>query len=243
MAVNIIDVNTVFGLWPRRPVDISIDSLFGLMKRHGVSRACSVSARGIFYDATMGNDETHSVSARHPEILPAATLNFAAYLGWEDEMRLRLDQGFRVFRFFPSVQEWSICGKAFRRFVDEISDYPSTLLVVPAAEGMLNIADILGGVPNPVIITSFRYTHLSEAIEAMLAHTNLYVETHQINSPDFLHVLADHVGLDRVIYGSNAPLSYMGSALLPILNSEITEAQKQAVLGGNLEHLLEANAQ
>ncbi len=59
-----------------------------------------------------------------------------------------------------------------------------------------------------------------------------------INSPDFLDVLECEVGLDRVIYGSNAPLSYMAASLKQITHSELNQSGKEKVLWQNLDGVL-----
>ena len=46
----IVDVLTQFGVWPRRNIDISSSMLLKLMGNNGVEKACTISARGIFYD-------------------------------------------------------------------------------------------------------------------------------------------------------------------------------------------------
>ena len=50
MTATIIDVNTLFGFWPKRKADISLDTLLRLMEEKGISKAFTLSSRGIFYD-------------------------------------------------------------------------------------------------------------------------------------------------------------------------------------------------
>ena len=233
----IIDVLTQFGIWPRRNVDISSSILLELMKNNGVDRACTISARGIFYDYSAGNDETLKLCKEDNSFIPVATINPAAYFGCYNEARKCIDQGFKLFRFFPTIQEWSIDGLVFGKIADILSETDAGLLI-PASEGFSKIVSILGGMKNPVIITSFRYSHLGEAIEAIRKYPNVYIETHMINSPDYLDVLKEEVGLDKVIYGSNSPLSYMAASLKQITKSDLSETMKGKVLGKNLEGLL-----
>ena len=111
-------------------------------------------------------------------------------------------------------------------------------VLIPASEGFSAIAKSMGGAKNPVIVTSFRYSELGEAIEAMRRCANIYIESHMINSPDFLDVLQNEVGLRKVIFGSNAPLSYMTGALKQIEHSHISSTDKEMVLGRNLGAIL-----
>ena len=233
----IIDVLTQFGVWPRRTIDISSSTLGRLMDDNGVDKACTISARGIFYDFIAGNTETLALCGGDNRFIPVATLNPSVYLGCYDEAKNCIDRGFKIFRFFPSIQEWSIDGLVFGKIMDILSE-TNAVLMVPASEGFRKIVNILGGVNNPVIITFFRYSHLGEAIEAIRKYPNIYIETHMINSPDYLDVLEKEVGLDKVIYGSNAPLSYMAASMKQITHSELSEAGKEKVLGQNLEEIL-----
>ena len=162
----IIDALTLFGVWPRRNIDISSSILLKLMKNNGVDKACTVSARGIFYDFSAGNDETLKLCKENNSFIPVATLNPSVYLGCYDETKKCLDRGFKLFRFFPTIQEWSIDGLVFGKIV-EILLGTNAVLMVPASEGFSKIVNILGGMKNPVIVTSFRYSHLGEAIEAI----------------------------------------------------------------------------
>lgn len=237
--MEIVDVNTLFGTWPRANRDVSLNTLLNLMSRHNVVETCSLSARGIFYDFHEGNDETLAACKAHPSIIPVATLNFAVYLGWREEVKQRLEEGFKLFRFFPSIQEWSITGLAFGKFLEFIADYPDTMLLLPASEGITSIAHVTKSLPNTVIITSPRYTNLAETIEALHSNQNLLIDTHMINSPDFLEIFRDYVGINRLLFGSNAPLSYFLSALLPITKADIPDDERAAILGENFRRLLE----
>ena len=233
----IIDAMTIFGIWPRKNADISLEKLLSTMERYSVDKACTLSARGLFYDFSSGNDETIRVCSTEKKLIPVATMNPAAYIGCYDEVNKRIEQGFKMFRFDPTLQEWKISGLVFGKLL-RLIEKSEAVIMLPATEGIVNIAKILGGMKNPVIMTSFRYCELGEAIEAMKTYKNIYVETHIINSPDFLEVLKHESLLDRVIYGSNSPLSYMSGAILPVEKSGISGDEKKAVLGGNLARIL-----
>ena len=46
-------------------------------------------------------------------------------------------------------------------------------------------------------------------------------------------------GADRLIYGSGYPTAAMGGALLTVLHAEIDASERDAIMGGNLNRLLE----
>jgi uncharacterized protein len=236
-VIMVIDVNTFFGFWPKRDVDISVETLLKMLQDYQVDKACTLSTRGIYDDFKEGNDETLKICKMHKQLIPIATVNPAAYLGCYEEIRIRAEQGFKMFRFFPPTQEWNINGLVFRKVLDCLSQFPMPILL-PASEGISNIFKVTEGMNNPIIITSFRYALLGEAIEAMRNNPNIFIETHMINSPDFLEVLKDEVGLEQIVFGSEAPLVYISSALEQVKRASISDDDKQKILGGNLKRIL-----
>ena len=82
------------------------------------------------------------------------------------------------------------------------------------------------------------YAGLAEAIVVMQERPNVYVETHLINSPNWVELLKAEVGIERLIFGSNAPLAYVSAATAQIEFAAVSEAEKALIFGGNLRHLL-----
>ena len=96
----------------------------------------------------------------------------------------------------------------------------------------------IGGISNPVIVESFRYAALAEALVVMQEVPNVYVETHLINSPNWVELLKAEVGSERIVYGSNAPLSYVSAATAQIEYAQVAKADKALMFGGNLRNIL-----
>lgn len=236
---GIVDSNTLFGFWPKRKADISLDRLLRLIDENGISRACTLSAEGIFYDFIAGNTQTLDACRRHPQLIPVATVNPNRWLGCLEEAQRLLDTGVRLFRFFPQYQEWHISEAPFRKLLDDVLAPGGAVLMLPAVMGISNIGSLARTVDNAIIIEGFRYDKLAEAIVIMDEIGNVYMETHIINSPNFVELLKSEVGVDRLVFGSYAPLTYMGAALAPIQKADVSEADKTRILGNNLLRILE----
>jgi hypothetical protein len=238
MDREIIDVSTIFGFWPKRKADIALNTLLHLLDEHQVSRACTLSAEGVFYDFVQGNRETLDAAQAHPQLIPVGTVNPCRWLGCLDEARWLLDQGIRLFRFFPQYQEWHIGQAPFRKLLREVLAPAGVALMIPAEMGFTAIGNMAADIPNPVIVESFRYASLAEALVVMQEVPNVFVETHMINSPNWVELLKAEVGVERIIYGSNAPLSYMAAATAQIEYAQVSETDKALIFGGNLRRLL-----
>jgi predicted TIM-barrel fold metal-dependent hydrolase len=238
MPTGYFDVSTLFGVWPKRAADIALPTLLRRLREHHIARACTLSAAGIFYDFVEGNAETLAAAATHPELVPVGTVNPCRWLGCLDEARRLIDQGVKLFRFFPQYQEWHIGQAPFRKLLREVLAPAGVALMLPAEEGFTAIGDMAAGLPNAVIVESFKYAFLSEAIVVMQEQPNVYVETHLINSPNWAELLKAEVGVGRLIFGSNAPLAYVSAAIAQIEYAPVSEAEKALIFGGNLSRLL-----
>jgi predicted TIM-barrel fold metal-dependent hydrolase len=238
MPHDIVDVSTIFGFWPKRKADISLDTLLRLLAEKGIGRACTLSARGVFYDSAEGNGETLAAAAAHPHLVPVATVNPCRWIGCLDEARRMIAEGIKLFRFFPQFQEWSIAQAPFRKLLREVLAPSGVALMIPAEMGFTAIGEMAAGVSNPVIVESFRYASLAEAIVVMQEVPNVFIESHLINSPNWVEVLKSEVGVDRIIFGSNAPLSYISAATAQIDNAQVSEQEKALMYASNLQRVL-----
>ena len=239
--MKIIDSNTLFGFWPKRNLDASAETLLERMKESSISRALSVSTRGILYDFREGNDETRiTCSESNQRLIPVATINPSRYFGVSEEVDRIIEMGFRIVRFFPEPQEWKISQRHFTKLLEKVSE-TRLIVMLPSTEGVTTIANTIAGIDNKVIIETIRaYPNLAELIIVLQENPNLYVETHLINSTDFIEVLISEVGQNRIIFGSGAPIHSFGSAILPVTNANTSAEAKEKILSGNILDLIEA---
>ena len=234
------DINTVFGFWPKRNIDASWGSLLGRMKKAGVDRAFACSLQGFLYDFKEGNDLTMATCRKSDGcLIPMATINPQRHFGVIEEVDRIVEMGFKIVRFFPTEQEWSVGQRHFTRLLEKLADAKLTLMI-PSTEGITNIASVTRQMPNPIIVETIRaYVHLAELIANAQDNPNLYIETHLIGSDGFIEVLAGEVGAERLIFGSGAPLHCFNSAILPIANADISAEAKEMIFSKNIARLLE----
>lgn len=233
--MSIIDANTLFGFWPYRQVDLSPEHLLAGMDRHGVARAATLSARGILYDATAGNDETLALCQREPRFLPVGTVDPRRPGNYGEEIARRAREGFRLFHLFPEHQAWQADQPAARRLLAAL-DAAGMAVMLSGPPGI--VAGACRGLSVPVILAGAHTYTLSDVQVALEECPNLYLETRLLHGPDVLAGLVRQFGAERLIYGSGAPLLYMASSLGLVQHAAITEAERTAILGGNLARLL-----
>jgi hypothetical protein len=237
---SILDADTFFGAWPIRRADLSLNRLMETLRQHKVRRALTLSTTGIFYDYRRGNEETVAACKQASDLLfPTATLDPRAGVGFEDEIAKRLQQNIRIFRFFPQYQQWPLDFLPFRQILQELAGQKAVVMVATPRLG--DISTLLRLVEDEeltLLLTEVSAPQMGELMRAMKAYPNLYVETRLLAEPTLLATLCEQVGPERLVFGSQAPLHYFSSALLPLLSAPLTEEVRQQILGGNLLRLL-----
>ncbi|MCL6518240.1 MAG: amidohydrolase family protein [Armatimonadetes bacterium] len=240
MDFQIIDANTLFGFHPIHKLDMSIERLMRDMERYKIGASITLSTIGLFCDYVEGNKITKGAATANSRLIPAGTVNPQGYFGTDEDMRAIVSQGFRIFRFFPAEQGWPIDSAAFKLVLKQLASFKVAVMVDAGKPGEPTaLAHVVADYPGAVIMCSISAESIAEALAVMLEMPNVMVETHELHVPGALKVVAERVGANRVIFGSGAPRRSTASSLNSVLNSELSDAEKQLVLGGNIKRILE----
>jgi len=240
----VIDVNTAFGRHSEHDYDLSLNNLLAALDEHRVAGALSYSLRGVHYDPHTGNSESIAAARAHPHLIPVATLDLRDCLGWEDELAACLQQGAHVFRFFPQIQGWSIASRLFQQVLARLSSTGAALVFSTAEAGFdgwgaaEEIADITADHGLPVILTDTYYNNMAEVISLMQHCPHLYAETNWLATVGAVEIMAEEVGVDRLLFGSATPFRPLQKALNQVLETSLSAEDKAAILGGNAIRLL-----
>lgn len=232
----IIDIDTLFGFWPRRRVDISLERLQTLMARHQVEIACVCSARGVCYDFVEGNREALAVSRANPGLAPVATLDPRRFLGCREEIDRCLDQGVRLFRLFPDYQGWEPASPAGRRVLEMLEETGAVVMISGAPAAVL---PALAGLTIPVVLTGAHFYFLADVLAGLEAMPNLYLTSRFFIGPGSIDTWLAAAGPQRLLFGSHAPLAYPAAALNLVKGAGLSPENQAAVLGENTRRLLE----
>lgn len=236
----IVDCNVLFGFWPLRRLESDLASVKSETSSHGIAKSLVCSMRGIFTDFTEGNQETLRVCASDPSLEPVATLNPRRWIGLKEEIERCLDQGVKVFRFFPEYQNWPYRFLPFDRTLELLAG-SGALVICPIRVGghqnsgvLTEFAERIRGLDLRFLITGVHYWTLAEAIAVTQANENIFLETHLLNSPDAYEILVEEVGAKRLMYGSASPFHHINSSLLPLRQSTIKVHDQDLILQGNI---------
>ena len=239
MAFEIIDANTVFGPWPLVRADMTVDRLVMALKNHGVSRALAISTLGALHNHGDGNAETLRVCSGQPMLIPVATIDPRGYFGPVGTLAKLAQQGFKMFRFFPMLQEWRLDHAAFIDVLDELESLGLPVMVQARETGYPTaLVKSLDGHKATFILESVSFENMAETVSVMRKHANVMVDTRELRVPGALRFLVDQVGADRVVFGSGCLRSSLASALGYVTDSDIPDEVKAKILSGNIKRLV-----
>jgi predicted TIM-barrel fold metal-dependent hydrolase len=236
---DIIDVNTLFGPLPQASNDLTVESLLELMRQKGVGRACALSTLGLLLDPATGNAVTRATCAENTPLLPVATFNPTMYFGDREPLTRAKADGFCLIRFFPVQQGWPIDYAPFRALLTDLRDVSLPIMAGVSAPGDITaLTRVLDGFPAPVILADVHSGLLSEAIVALREHPNWHLELSRLLAPGAIKAVADTVGAERLLFGTNAPSHPISSALDTLNFAGLSDAQRSQALGGNARRIL-----
>lgn len=233
--MEITDVNTLFGAYPSQHPDTTADSLVAAMGRSGVHWCLTLSTWGLFHSEREGNAETMRACRTHQELLPVATVNPREFLGDVRAVEELSTQGFEMFRFFPHDQGWPVDFAPFRDVLGILSGAgaPPVMVEIARAGDITALARVVEDYAGAVILAGVNRHTLAEAVSLMRSRSRWYVETHALKVVDAIATVRDAVGIDRILFGSEAPGSSLAAAVRYVRSSSLSEADQAAVFGGN----------
>ena len=236
---EIIDVNTMFGPMPAGAADLSVDELVGLMGKHGVKAACTLSTIGLLMDHNAGNSATKAACGEASNLLPVATVNPQTFFGADGPFSRFKADGFKLVRLFPEAQGWDPGYAPMVVLAKRLEVEGLPLMVEVSRPGdATRLVQALVSHPASLILAGVDDKMVAEAIALMRSHARIFVETSRLIAVGAIRQIVESIGAERVLYGSGAPLQPMASVLGVLRHAGLTDEQRSQVLGGNARSLL-----
>jgi predicted TIM-barrel fold metal-dependent hydrolase len=213
-----------------------------LLSRNGITEAFVVSARGILFDHSAGNEETwkwaetsKDLGAYGVRFHPVGTIDLRRFLGYREEIRRYHQLGVRLWRLFPEHQGWDFEHPGFRRVADAIAEGGGTLFVKGKAG---RIIAGLRGCPVKLLVGTHFYD-LSEVLALWEEVQKFALSMAQFHGPGTLRIVLNQGGRGRIVFGSGTPF-FSPSAVVGVLeSSDLTPEEKRCIGGATLFSLLE----
>ena len=239
MSFEIIDSNTVFGPWPAARAEMPVERLVKALDSNEVAKAFAISTIGILHNHGDGNAETIKQCEGKSKLLLTATIDPRGYFGNSALLGRLKEQGFKMVRFFPEIQEWDLDNIVFGDILDENESVGLPFMVQAGGTGTpTRLARTLLNKSTKILLEGVSFEDMAESISILRKYDNLLIETSRMRVPGALRFLVDQIGADRVVFGSYCLRNSQGASLSYITDSELSDENKAKILGINIKRLL-----
>lgn len=235
----IIDAYTLLGSWPRAEMDLSVEALAAGMQARGISRSLVTHTAAIFYDSALGNDQVWQLCRQYEPLVPVAVINPLQYPACLNEIDRRIEQGVQVFRLCPREHGYPLSGSVgpLREVLRHFEEARLLLVDAVGLPAPVVTADLDDLLPVPTAI-SVDSAGLGTALQCGRSGANLWVETSRLSAGGAIEAAVKHLGANRVVFGSGAPLFSLGAAVMSLQYAELSDADRAAVFEGNAARVL-----
>ncbi len=234
----IIDAHTHIGL-DKDGNEQTIGELKERMKEYGID------ASVIFpFDVGMDLVEASLELLKHESDCIFPFLRFDPKLITSEKVsKLLGEHGFMGVKLHPRSQNFDPLDKRYYPIFSEIEDSGKPLIIHTRKEQtpysdpdrVVRLADDFPDLN--IIIGHFAFSS-PVAIEYIKTHKNLYLETSVVSSNVTIRLTARNIGVSKIIFGSDAPMSDQEIELLKIRKSGLSADEKEMILYKNISSLL-----
>ena len=254
----IVDTNVNLSRWPFRRV--RGDDLQGLLKILWSNKVESAWAGS--FDALLHKDvdgvnrrlvEDCRMASAGDQLVPFGCVN-PTLRGWEEDFRrchevhrmpgIRLQPNYHGYTLEDSVFERLLRMADERKLIvqlcvkmeDERTQHP--LLQVPPVD-VSPLPKLLAGIPNVrlVILNGLRLVY-APTVKLLASLPNVTFDIGMLETVGTLSRITSRIPIERLLFGSYAPLFTFESALLKVREGDLNETDRQALLSGNARRLL-----
>jgi len=251
----ILDANAFIGKWPYWPVQASsVHDLIAELGMVKIDAAAICSTRSVFVNWEDGNAEVEKAAKlQGSAVIPFACLGTTELSHAFREPAYDFDglqrRGFVGVRLYPQHHSYH---PLFSGFVDVILEdaasrgWPVVLpLRIIMNWGMPTVGpevmhELVTRHPRVKwILAGVNYLHeLQMATSLMLRYSNVCLETSCVMGYAAIEKTACMCGSGQLLFGSGAPLQLATAGLAKIVQANLSDDAKEAILSGNLKRLL-----
>ena len=210
----------------------------------------------LFYYPKIGNDILSNllstVNGETPNAKGALVMEqeyFAYPDSFEEGLKKRYRQGFRILRLFPKSHKYPYDNRCFKKFYEVLNYYNFPVMInldeiditgnksiewekiLEIAETYKNLPIIIdGGNSKELMYNSYLSTLLKNSL-------NIYINTHNLFAVNQIEDLSKIAGSGRLIFDSYFPYYSTNLSIGRILSSSLDEVDKKNIANSNIKKI------
>lgn len=261
----IVDTNVHLFQWPFRALKYAgAEAMVAKLRQHAVREAWTGSYEALFHkNIDYVNSRLAEVCHEEGEglLVPFGTVR-PGWPDWEEDLR-RCDEVYEMpgIRLYPGYQNYDLELPQFRELLqgaaerglivqiaidqeDERMQHPR--VEIPAVD-VRPLAEVLEEVPaaRVQLLNPFRHVR-GERLQLMVEETDVVFGISNLDGTGGIerimngtHPYGATIAAERLLVGSHVPFRPLENVLFKFMESEMSEAEAEAIMAGNAEHLLE----
>jgi len=242
----VVDAHAHIGFsHPYAPLRVrTTEGIVKLMDRFGIDKACVSSLLGIYYNFVEGNAELKREVEKFPDrFIPFCVVQ--PRYGEEALLELRKcvkEWGWKGLKLHPSAGGYPADCLSAQRVVEE-----AVRLRIPVAihtwiddlSRPWRVGNLAEMFPDATLIMyHMGWFQWQEALEQAKKYDNIILDTTQSMYIRLVEPVVKAIGAERVVWGTNLPISYPGPNLVRVKTARITEEERRLILGENMLRIL-----
>lgn len=237
--MRVIDTHRLLGPVPTGPAASTVSALIDRMDRLGIDHAVVTPSWHVFgdpraageYDQQIG-DLSHRRLTVVPCVIPSSVRG--AGIGPPAEAR--------IVRACPVRHRFDLMARPGREVWAGLAA-TGRVLVLDAMEMGLSAIDVLCKAESElkVLVVNLRYREVRRGLELLIAHPNLILEMGTLNSAGAVEFMVEHVGADRLTFGTGAPLHDDGGARFALDHLFVSDDEVELMAHGTWERFTGAD--
>lgn len=257
MNESIIDVNVNISRWPTRrlPLD-ETQKLVAMLKAKRVTQAWVGSLDGLLHkDLAAVNERltAECAAVSDLEMLPFGSIN-PRLPDWQEDLRRCAElHRMRGVRLHPNYHGYTLDQAEFIELL-RLCEARKLIVTLPiqlederVMHSMLRVKpvdieplrQVLPEVPKlKLVLMNAGKALIVNKIAALARVSRVYTDIATIDGLAVVEEIARDMPIDRILFGSHAPLFYFDSALLKMRESELTQAATARIMRSNAQEAL-----
>lgn len=254
-----IDVNSSIGHWPFGPLPCEAGRIENILRQAGATHSCVGSLEGLLYlDVQQANRRCYQAIKSDNNFFSMFAVINPNFPGWLDDLhecRQSFTDRLRGIRLFPNYHNYSLADDCLLSLLEAISSMDKPLPVQIVTQMIdIRMQHPLAKVQKvdlkklPQLLASFEKINFailncsnpfSEIdIDKIADKTNLFLDFAFLDRLDGVGQLIDLVGIERIIFAANAPVTPPLSAVYKLRESGLTDQQIQQITVLNTKRFL-----
>lgn len=257
MSTGIVDVNVNLSRWPfrRLPLDETA-ALVGSLRSLGVTQAWAGTFDNLLHkDVAGANARLTDECAKHGPglLLPFGSVN-PRLPDWEDDVRRCAEVfGMRGVRVHPNYHGYALDDPSFARLLHIAAERKLIVQLATAMEDermmhplvqvkpvdVAPLETLLPAVPGVrIVLLNAVRTVPFPLLGKIIGAGEVYAEIASVEGVAGISNLLQRMPVERLLFGSNAPLFYPESALFKLRESPLTDTQSNAIRCASAHRLM-----